>query len=52
MRIASMPKESGRVVIEPAREKKYKLDDLLKGITRHNVHETIDFGGQEGKEAW
>jgi antitoxin MazE len=44
--------ESGRVVIEPVREKKYKLDDLLKQITRHNLHETIDFGGVEGKEAW
>jgi antitoxin MazE len=43
--------ESGRVVIEPVREKKYRLDDLLKGITRHNVHEKIDFGVPEGKEA-
>jgi antitoxin MazE len=44
--------ESGRVVIEPVREKKYKLDDLLNGITKHNLHETIDFGGAKGKEAW
>ena len=26
--------EDGRIVIEAAREKKYKLDDLLKGITK------------------
>jgi antitoxin MazE len=44
--------EFGQVVIEPVRDKKYKLDDLLKGITRHNLHEAIDFGGADGKEAW
>lgn len=44
--------ESGRVVIEPVREKDYKLDDLVKGITKHNIHEKIDFGIPEGKEAW
>jgi len=44
--------EAGRVIIEPLREKKYALDDLLKGITRHNVHEKIAFGTPEGKEAW
>ena len=36
--------ESGRIVIEPVREKKYKLDDLLKGITKENIHQEIDFG--------
>ena len=44
--------EAGRIVIEPVREKKYKLDDLLKGITKDNIHGEIDFGGPQGKEAW
>jgi antitoxin MazE len=44
--------EAGRIVIEPVREKVYKLDDLLKGITKGNLHEEIDFGRPEGKEAW
>jgi antitoxin MazE len=44
--------EAGRIVIEPVREKSYKLDDLLKGITEDNVHEEIDFGRPEGKEVW
>jgi antitoxin MazE len=42
--------ESGRIVIEPVRERKYKLEDLLKGITKDNIHREIDFGGPEGKE--
>jgi antitoxin MazE len=44
--------EEGRIVIEAAREKKYKLDDLLKGITKNNIHKEIDFGEPEGKEVW
>lgn len=44
--------EAGRIVIEPVREKTYKLDDLLKGITKDNLHEAVDFGLPEGKEVW
>jgi antitoxin MazE len=39
--------EFGRIVIEPVREKKYKLEDLLKGITKDNIHQEIDFGRPE-----
>ena len=44
--------EAGRIVIEPVREKKYKLDDLLKEITKDNIHEEIYFGLPEGREVW
>lgn len=44
--------EAGRIVIEPLRQKIYDLGDLLKGITRKNRHEAIDFGAPSGKEAW
>jgi len=44
--------ESGRIVIEPVRHKEYDLGDLLKEITRENLHEEIDFGGRVGKELW
>jgi len=43
--------EAGRIVIQPVREKVYKLDDLVKGINRNNVHEAVDFasaGRQRG----
>jgi antitoxin MazE len=44
--------EAGRIVIEPVRERKYKLGDLLKGITKDNAHQEIDFGSAEGREGW
>jgi antitoxin MazE len=44
--------ESGRIVIEPARHKEYDLAELVKGITRDNLHKEIDFGTAVGKEVW
>ena len=44
--------EAGLVVIEPLREKTYKLDDLLKRINSKNVHRALDFGAPRGKEIW
>jgi len=44
--------ESGRIVIEPARRKEYDVAELVKGITRGNLHEEVDFGSPAGKEAW
>jgi antitoxin MazE len=44
--------EAGRIVIEPVREKVYKLDDLVKRITPENLHGTADFGAPQGKEIW
>jgi antitoxin MazE len=44
--------ESGRIVIEPLRHKEYDLAELVKGITRRNLHEEVDLGGPVGKEAW
>lgn len=50
--VVDIREEGGRIVIEPVRDKKYKLDDLLMGITKDNIHEEIDFGRPEGKEVW
>ena len=44
--------ESGRIVIEPVRRKEYYLAELVKGITRGNLHQEIDSGGPAAKEAW
>jgi antitoxin MazE len=44
--------EAGRVVIEPVRHREYDLVQLLKGITRRNLHKEIDFQGPVGKEVW
>ena len=42
--------ESGRIVIEPTRRKEYDLTELVKGITRENLHDEADFGKPVGKE--
>ncbi|MGH9415649.1 MAG: AbrB/MazE/SpoVT family DNA-binding domain-containing protein [Terriglobales bacterium] len=44
--------EAGRIVIEPVQQKTYELNDLLRGITRKNQPEAVDFGRPEGKEIW
>lgn len=44
--------EQGRIVIEPVRRKKFRLDELLGGITGKNQHKPIDTGTPVGKEVW
>lgn len=44
--------EHGRIIIEPVRQKIYKLEDLLIAITLENQHHEIDFGRPVGKETW
>ena len=41
----------GRIVIEPSEKLDFKLEDLVAGITRQNVHDEVDFGGPVGREA-
>jgi antitoxin MazE len=50
--VVDVREEAGRIVIEPIRQKTYQLDELLKGITSKNQHESVDFGQPMGKEAW
>ncbi|MGP1680486.1 MAG: AbrB/MazE/SpoVT family DNA-binding domain-containing protein [Burkholderiales bacterium] len=44
--------EDGRIVIEPNRPKVYLLEDLVGGITRANLHDSIDTGPAAGREVW
>jgi antitoxin MazE len=41
----------GTLVVRPHRRRVYRLEDLLKRITPHNVHDEVDFGGPVGREA-
>jgi len=43
--------ESGRIVIEPVQRKEYDLAELVRRITRENLHDEADFGRPVGKEA-
>jgi antitoxin MazE len=38
--------ESGRIVIEPLERKEFKLDELLRAITKKNVHGEGDLAHQ------
>ena len=50
--VVDVREEAGRIIIEPVRQKTYKLHELLEGITSKNQHESVDFGPLMGKEAW
>ncbi len=38
------------IFIKPVRRKEYSLKELVKGITRQNRHNEVDFGRPVGKE--
>ena len=44
--------DAGAIVLTPRRRQKYRLSDLLKGMTKENMHDDIDFGRPVGREAW
>ena len=50
--VVELREDSGRIVIEPAQRIEFELAELLKGITRQNLHKEIDFGGPLSKEVW
>jgi antitoxin MazE len=43
--------ERGGLVVRPVRQR-YRLRDLLTGITARNLHSEVDIGGPVGREAW
>ena len=42
--------EGGRIIIEPVRQRRYELAQLIAGITPRNQHREVDFGPPMGKE--
>ena len=47
-----MAVQDGRIVIAPARRPRFRLDELLKGVTTKNRHLESDSGMAAGREAW
>ncbi len=39
-----------KVVLLPLTVKEYALKELLKGVTKRNLHKETDFGGPVGRE--
>jgi antitoxin MazE len=50
--VVNLAVRDGKVVIEPAKKPEYKLDDLLKGVTKKNLHQSVDTGPAVGREVW
>jgi len=44
--------DRGRLIIRLARYPVYRLEDLVSGITKKNLHEEIPTGDATGREAW
>ncbi len=44
--------QDGRIVIAPARQPRFHLDELLKRVTPQNRHSECDSGASVGREAW
>jgi len=44
--------DDGKIVINPLRETEYRLEDLLKGVTKRNLHAEIEIGKAVGREVW
>ena len=44
--------EDGRIVVAPARGRKYTLKGLLKGVTARNRHGEVESGAPVGREAF
>lgn len=42
----------GRLVIEPSSHPKYSLAQLLKRVTKNNLHSEVDTGAPQGREVW
>ena len=50
--VVEVREDGGRIVIEPVRPRRYELSELLKGITKKNQHQEVDFGRAMGGEIW
>ena len=42
--------DKGKIIINPLPAKKYTLHELLKGVTKKNLHGEIDTGASVGAE--
>ncbi len=44
--------DDGKIVIDPHPKSAYRLDDLLKGVTKRNSHAEVVTGDAVGPEVW
>ena len=44
--------ENGELVVKPSRPLRYRLDELLDGVSAGNVHGEVETGDGQGGEVW
>lgn len=44
--------DDGKIVINPHPKSEYRLEDLLKGVTKRNIHTEVETGDSVGQEVW
>lgn len=42
----------GGLMVRATRPRRYRLQDLLKGISARNLHAEVTSGGSVGRESW
>ena len=42
----------GELIVRPLRAPRCSLDDLLRRVTRGNLHREVETGGPAGREIW
>jgi len=47
-----MTVEDGKITLSTIKEPEYTLEDLMKGVTKENMHAEIDWGKPMGREVW
>lgn len=41
--------QDGKIILEPI-HRDYRLEDMVAGLTKENLHAPMDFGGRVGRE--
>jgi antitoxin MazE len=52
---AEMTVEDGALVVKvaaPRKRRRYRLEDLIVGISQESYHREVDWGGTTGNEVW
>ena len=50
--VVDLSVRDGKLVIDPARKQKYRLEDLLKRVSKSNLHSEVDTGHAVGRDGW
>jgi len=50
--VVDLTVREGKVIVAPAPRAKYRLDELLKGVSKKNIHPGIETGPAVGREIW